>query len=98
MRDVGLVTRGAATRSPCLRGELRDRDVATAGVQPACRVETVDAAGGRVELPSCDRAEGRDCFTLAVDPACAETETQLAVQVAERSDDKTLTVACEVAE
>ncbi|MBA3502584.1 MAG: hypothetical protein M4D80_26560 [Myxococcota bacterium] len=98
MREVGLVTRGAATRSRCLRGALSDLDVSAPGLQPACRVEVVDDVGARVELPSCDRATARDCFTLAVDPACEETETQLAVQVAERAGNETVTVACEVVE
>jgi hypothetical protein len=95
MRSVGLVTRGAATRSPCLRGGLLDVDLAASGVQPACRVEVV-SDGTHSELPPCDRADGQRCFTVEVDARCAETETKLAVRVDDAADNETLTVACDV--
>jgi hypothetical protein len=102
MRSVGLVTRGAATRSPCLRGGLIDADIATAGVQPSCRVEVVSDAGtpleSRSELPRCDAAIRQRCFTLGVDAACAETETQLAFRVDDAAVNETLTVSCDVAD
>jgi len=100
MRDVGLVTRGAATRSHCLRGALIDIDAAAGGIQPACRVEVASDVGTpletRIELPPCDRAEGKRCFTLDIDAGCADTETQLAFGVDGRADNETLTVACDV--
>lgn len=78
MRDVGLITRGAATRSRCLRGALVDTDAAP-GVQPRCRV-----LAGNKEVP----------FTVGFDAECAETETQLAVQINDASE--TVTVTCDV--
>lgn len=78
MRDVGLITRGAATRSRCLRGALVDTDAAP-GVQPRCRV-----LAGAKEVP----------FTVGFDAACAETETQLAVEIDEAA--VTVTVTCDV--
>ena len=96
MREVGLVTRGAATRSRCLRGAITDHDLLAPGVQPACRVEVVDAAGVRGEVPACTSASGTDCFTVGVDAACKGTETQLAFEVAGRAANETVTVACDV--
>jgi hypothetical protein len=101
MRDVGRVTRGAATRSHCLRGALVDVDVAAPGVQPACRVEAVLDAGTpletRTDLPPCDRSEGTRCFTVELDEhGCAETETQLAFRVHGGEDGEALTVSCDV--
>jgi hypothetical protein len=100
MRNVGLVTRGAATRSHCLRGALIDVDTAAPGVQPTCRVQAASAAdpllGRRIELPPCDRAAGSRCFTVDVDAACADTETQLAFRVSEPAHNETLTVTCDV--
>ncbi|HEY5952368.1 MAG TPA: hypothetical protein VIV40_43015, partial [Kofleriaceae bacterium] len=85
MRNVGLVTRGAATRSHCLRGALLDVDAATPGIQPTCRVEAVSEMGTRLEtrteVPPCDGAEGQRCFTVDADAACAGTDTQLAFRV-----------------
>jgi hypothetical protein len=94
MRDVGLVTRGAATRSRCLRGELADLDALAPGIQPACRVEASDDAGIRA-LPPCDRTDGRDCFTVAPEAACADTESKLAVRIS-GDDNVTVTVSCDV--
>lgn len=100
MRDVGLVTRGAATRSRCLRGALLDVDPAAPGIQPACRVEVASDVGTpqetRIEVPPCDRAEGTRCFTVDVDAACTDTETQLAFRVDDPADNETVTVACDV--
>lgn len=100
MRNVGLVTRGAATRSHCLRGALIDVDAAAPAVQPACRVQVASDAGTplerRTEVPPCDRADGGRCFTVDIDPGCADTETQLAFRVLERQGNETLTVACDV--
>lgn len=100
MRNVGLVTRAAATRSHCLRGALIDRDPVTRGIQPACRVVAATDVGtpraARVEVPPCDRAEGTTCFTVESDPGCAETETQLAFRVGDSSYNETLTVSCDV--
>ncbi len=100
MRDVGLVTRGAATRSHCLRGPMIDTDAATTGVQPACRVESSSDVGTgrerRIDVPPCDRAEGTRCFTIDTDAACAGTETQLAFRVSDSAYSETLTIACDV--
>lgn len=100
MRDVGLVTRGAATRSHCLRGALSDVDPAAPGIQPACRVEVASDVGTnlatRGQLPPCDRAEGKRCFTIDIEAECADTETQLAFHVLDRADNETLTVTCDV--
>ena len=100
MREVGLVTRGAATRSRCLRGALADLDAAAPGLQPACRVEVARHLGTGVEeriaVPPCGGADGQRCFTVDVDATCGETETKLAVQVADPADDETLTVDCDV--
>jgi hypothetical protein len=100
MRDVGLVTRGAATRSHCLRGALNDVDAAAPGIQPACHVEVATDVGTaletRVAVPPCEGAEGTRCFTVDVDAACAETETQLAVRAGEHATNETLTVVCDV--
>lgn len=100
MRDVGLVTHGAATRSHCLRGALLDSDAAVPGLQPACRVEIASDIGtpleSRIEVPSCDRAAGGRCFTVDVDPACGHTETQLSFGVDASADNETLLVSCDV--
>jgi hypothetical protein len=100
MRDVGLVTRAAATRSHCLRGALIDVDTDAPGIQPACRVQVASDVGTsmetRIEVPPCDRAEGTRCFTVSEDVACAETETQLAFSVLDTADNETLTVTCDV--
>jgi hypothetical protein len=104
MRDVGLVTRGAATRSHCLRGALIDADAAASGIQPSCRVEVATNVGTSLEahdeLPPCALAGSTRCFDVAIDAGCADTETQLAVRVDERidsrADNETLTVACDV--
>lgn len=100
MRDAGLVTRGAATRSHCLRGALIDVDAAASGVQPACRVEVATDVGTplekRIELPRCDDADSARCFTVDVDAACTDTDTQLAFRVLAPADNETLTIDCEV--
>ncbi|MBA3394190.1 MAG: hypothetical protein H0T89_16195 [Deltaproteobacteria bacterium] len=100
MRDIGRVTRDAASRSHCLAGPLIDADVAAAGIQPGCRVEATSDVGTdlerRVEVPPCDRAGGTRCFTIDRDPACADTETQLAFRVIDASANETLTIACDV--
>jgi hypothetical protein len=95
MRDVGLITRGAATRSHCLRGPLSDLDATSSGIQPACRLESVSSLG-RVEVPPCDQAPGQRCFTIATDEACADTETQLAFHITDSIDGETLSLACDV--
>jgi hypothetical protein len=98
MRNVGLVTRGAATRSHCLRGALIDVDAAAPGVQPACRVRVSSDLGTRgIEVPPCDGAVGERCFTVDIDArGCADTETQLAFAVLDRAANETLTVDCDV--
>lgn len=101
MRDVGLVTRAAATRSHCLRGPLIDRDVAAPGIQPACHVEVVHEVGSvhekRTALPPCDGDDAMRCFTVeAAADECAETETQLAFRIQNGGDDETLSVSCDV--
>jgi hypothetical protein len=100
MRDVGLVTRAAATRSRCLRGALIDVDRQAPGIQPACRVEAVSDVGTpletRADLPPCDRADGGRCFTIDVDESCADTETQLAFVVDDLGANETLIAACDV--
>jgi len=100
MRDVGLVTRGAATRSHCLRGSLIDANTAAPGIQPTCRVEIATDVGTplvkRIEVPQCERAEDTHCFTVDLDPACAETETELAFHLRAPADKATLTVVCDV--
>jgi len=100
MRDVGLVTRGAATRSHCLRGAVLDTDAATSGVQPMCRVEVASDVGTpletRIVVPACEGANGARCFTVGIDAACGDTETQLAFRVLDAADNETLTIDCEV--
>lgn len=100
MRDVGLVTRTAATRSHCLRGALTDIDSAAAGVQPTCRVEVATdmrtTLEKRVVVPPCDRASGERCFTIARDAECEDTETQLAFQLDGGASNETLIVTCDV--
>jgi hypothetical protein len=96
MRDVGLVTRGAATRSHCLRGALIDTDAAAPGVQPTCRVEVSAPVATRLGVPPCDQATGTRCFTVERDPGCADTETQLAFRIDGGEDKETLTVVCDV--
>jgi hypothetical protein len=101
MRDVGVVTRAAATRSHCLRGQLLDADPAAPGLQPTCRVEAARDVGTtletRVDVPPCvGAAGGSRCFTLAVDADCAETSTQLAFRVSEPADNETLMIVCDV--
>ncbi|HTL36708.1 MAG TPA: hypothetical protein VL326_26420, partial [Kofleriaceae bacterium] len=101
MRDVGLITRDAATKSHCLHGALLDVDQSAEGVQPACRVQIVRDAGTRlqkhIEVPACNRSGGTErCFTIANDTSgCGDTETQLAFHV-DGVDDETLTVSCDV--
>jgi len=100
MRDIGSVTRRAATRSHCLGGPLIDADAAAPGIQPACRVEGVSDVGTelerRIEVPACDVAGGTRCFTIDIDAACAETETQLAFRVVDPAANETLTITCDV--
>lgn len=100
MRDMGLVTRGAATRSHCLRGALVDTNAAAPGIQPTCRVEVATDVGTelvkRFEVPRCETAEDTRCFTVDLDPACAETETELAFHLRAPADKATLTVVCDV--
>lgn len=100
MRDAGLVTRGAATRSHCLRGALVDADAAASGIQPACRVEIASDVGTsletRIEVPPCDDADSARCFTVDLDAACGDTETQLAFRVLDAADNETLTIDCEI--
>ena len=87
MRDAGLVTRSAATRSRCLRGALVDDDRSAEGIQPSCRVEATTNTGTSREI------RRTVPFTLAADPGCPDT--QLAVHaVALRGE--TLTVTCDV--
>jgi hypothetical protein len=104
MREAGLVTRAAATRSHCLRGALIDSDAAP-GIQPKCRVEAASDVGTvgatRAEIPACDGATGTRCFTVDIDAGCADTETQLAFRVVdagvvEATTNETLTIACDV--
>jgi hypothetical protein len=99
MRNVGLVTRGAATRSHCLRGALIDSDAAP-GIQPTCRVQaTTDVRNSiarRIEVPPCDRVNGERCFTIEIDEACADTETRLAFRAGNGAHNETLTVSCDV--
>ncbi len=100
MRDVGLVTRAAATRSQCLRGALIDEDAAAPGVQPSCRVEVVSDAGTpratRTELAPCDRSGDKRCFTVDVDPTCGDTDTQLAFHVDDSAANETMMINCDV--
>jgi len=100
MRDVGLVTRAAATRSPCLRGAMSDRDRSTPGVQPRCRVAATTDAGtrseARSELRPCDGTDDTRCFILEADAACGDTETQLAFRVVDAAANETLTIDCDV--
>ena len=96
MRNMGLITRAAATRSHCLRGALVDTD-ANAGIQPACRVVAKGIEGllpTTSEVPPCDGAEGTRCFTVEYDAGCAETE--LAFRVHGGVGNETLTVSCDV--
>lgn len=100
MRDVGLVTRGAATRSHCLRGALIDADAAASGIQPACQVEIASDVGTslekRTQVPPCDAADSVRCFTVGIDATCGDTETQLAFRVLGSADNETLSIDCEV--
>jgi hypothetical protein len=100
MRDVGLVTRAAATRSHCLHGALIDVDGAAAGIQPTCRVEVASHVGTpletRTELPPCDGAGRERCFTIERDDACSDTETQLAFRVDAGGAKETLIASCDV--
>jgi hypothetical protein len=96
MRNVGLVTRGAATRSQCLRGAIVDVDAASPGIQPACRVQVANGVATRLDVPPCDRAAGERCFTVDVDAACADTETKLAFRLSDGARNETLTVTCDV--
>ena len=96
MRDVGLITRGAAKRSTCLRGQVYDVDAGVPGLQPSCHVEAV-LGTQHVDIPPCTGASGR-CFTLATDAtACADTETHLAFDVADTTAGETLSISCDVA-
>jgi hypothetical protein len=89
MRDVGLVTRAAATRSRCLRGAVRDTK--------SCRVEGITDEGTprerRVEVPPCESAESRRCYTIGNDATC---DSKLAFDFAGTAADETLTVSCDV--
>jgi hypothetical protein len=100
MRNLGLVTRDAATRSHCLRGALIDVDAAAPGIQPACKVVVASDLGTpretRLEVPPCDGADSTPCFTIDRDAGCGATETQLAVHVDDRAYNETVTVACDV--
>jgi hypothetical protein len=102
LRDAGLVTRAAATRSHCLRGALVDADRAAPGIQPDCRVEVAGEVGTpvetRAELPPCGSKGAGDerCFTVETDASCADTETQLAFRVDAPGRAETMTVTCDV--
>jgi hypothetical protein len=100
MRDMGLVTRDAATRSHCLRGAIKDSDTVAQGIQPACRVEAArdprTTHERRFYIPPCDRASsGARCFTIDSDPAC-ENESDLAVHIHDGDESETLIVSCDV--
>jgi hypothetical protein len=103
MREAGLVTHAAATRSHCLRGALIDSDAAP-GIQPTCRVKATRDVGTLTEawseVPPCDGTAGTRCFTIDVDATCVETETQLAFRVVDggvvSATNETVTVACDV--
>lgn len=99
MRDAGLVTRAAATRSRCLRGAISDGDSSVDGVQPTCNVALARDVGTESEthetVPPCGRGDSARCFTVEVDPACPDTRTHLAVRVDERANE-TVTVTCDV--
>jgi hypothetical protein len=99
MRDVGLVTRAAATRSHCLRGALRDVDALAPGVQPACQVRIARDLGTpiakHVDVLPCDQSSGERCFTIARDEGCGDTESQLAFRVDDQAANETLLVSCD---
>jgi hypothetical protein len=99
MRETALVARGAAKRSPCLRGGLIDANRVEPGIQPRCEVHAMTGARTKLEtrvaIPECDRSGGDRCFTIDFDATC-ETETQLAVRLTESQDHETLVVDCEV--
>jgi len=98
MREMGLVTRAAATRSHCLRGPILDMDPTTVGIQPACTVMAARDSRDREKrdvLRPCDgTSTGERCYTFEPDPACDDTESNLAVRV--ETDRETLTVSCDV--
>jgi hypothetical protein len=100
MRGIGLVTRGAATRSHCLRGAVIDTDAVVTGIQPACHVEVASEVGTPLEtrlgVRPCDGPDDMRCFTIETDAACSETETQLAFSVRDDAYKQTLTVTCDV--
>lgn len=98
MHDVGLVTRGAATRSGCLRGALIDHDESRVGIQPACHVYVRGSAAKgdetRERVPACDHPGDTGCYTLDDDSTC--TGTGVAVHLHDVSVGQTLHVVCDV--
>jgi hypothetical protein len=91
MRDLGLVARGAAKRSRCLRG---------GAIEPSsCRVEAaIEVAGIRAShrsIAPCKDASDTHCFTIDPDPTC--DGSQLAFSVREPiGPSETLSVRCEL--
>jgi hypothetical protein len=94
--------------NPCLDGNLRDIDDATAGVQPNCVVADVQNLGldNQVEsiIPECaDNGGATPCVTYVIDTAnCSDTPTQLSMEVMRGNDsvppNTTVVARCEVAE
>ena len=72
--------------TPCLQGDLLDRDSTTPGVQPDCTVSDVRFLNTELEeegtlLPECNQdSSNQPCYVIAPDPAeCPDTPTQLAI-------------------
>lgn len=79
-----------ARRAPCLSGQLADRDLERAGLQPRCRTfEQIALEGGmvqRTEIRPCSDGIAGPCFEIAEDTAtCGHNLTAMAVTIS-RSD------------
>jgi hypothetical protein len=89
-----------AARRPCLRGDFKDVDPDTAGVQPSCRAFLVTGlntpAEHREQLEECSGHEG-NCFQITTDAtACGQWPGNLAIELigVTQQADQDLVVEC----
>jgi hypothetical protein len=98
LRNTGNMVGDIAGRRPCLRGDLRDVDADTAGLQPSCRVFLVDSpstpAEVRTEVVACDGETTTACFTITADAATCEHANGLRVDISGSTPTQHLLVEC----
>jgi hypothetical protein len=75
LADTAGLTADSLTMRGCLRGEFRDVDPGTAGVQPSC--EAVDVVAGQEQAIGACSAGATPCLRLETDAACTSSPGQL---------------------